>query len=730
MAPELAETMRTLNYITMNDTGQSWQYFIEAATRLWAKKIQGEYLQEIKGIAAGATSAGTPLTWQDVLALNGEMELTGYWYPGILSGDYSDGLDKTHCSAFIATGSYTKDGKVVMAHNDWDHYVTGQFANLIVDVKPSSGHRLIMQSFPGCIASMTDYFATDAGLMGTETTIGNYDSYDPTKMPEFYRMRKATQYADTLDEWVKYMQASNNGGYANSWLLADADSGEIMRFEQGLKYQSVERTTDGFFVGFNGATDPKIRNLECGGDSNFYDIRTATGARRVRLTQLMNENRGSHRHRGGEDHPRRPLRRLPREGRQPLLADRRRPLRARPLPVLAGAPALLTAGRRRRQGHGQRHGQGAELRGALGQLERHAVRRRGVLPGAPAVELPRRVREGQAHAALDGVQGGRAAERGRQSPPPEPAGGGGWSASPSPAATAGRLRRTTFLPPSRRLCAARWACAPALPVAAPVALRAPSTTLPAWARGGRGALRDLLQPALRLRADLASGGARLLDHHRRRLASLGGRLGHDALALGVGEQAGLVPAGRRQPHHVGAAEGHRGLRHDAVAGHQTDQGPGDLPPHHGAADHGGDLEHALLELRRRPAGQGQPVDHQRLVLGEDEGVGGRDGDAEDGHQRRHARGQGEGRVRHRDLARQVGGEQGPEAGQAPRGGQPASAGSASSTAPPTMAAAAADCGSTSVAAPRSRYTDHGVGAPAASPKSSTTWLGRGAVERR
>ena len=292
LAPELAETQRTLNYITMNDTGQTWQYFIKAAARLWAKKIDGEYLQEIKGIAAGATSAGTPLTWQDVLALNGEMELTGYWYPGILSGAYSDGIDKTHCSAFIATGSYTKGGKVVMAHNDWDHYVTGQFANVIVDLQPASGHRLIMQTFPGCIASMTDYFATDAGLMGTETTIGNYSGYDPKKMPEFYRMRTATQYADTLDEWVKYMQTGNNGGYANSWLLADADSREIMRFEQGLKYQSVERTSDGFYAGFNGATNPKIRNLECGGDSTFYDIRTATGARRVRLTQLMNQYRG------------------------------------------------------------------------------------------------------------------------------------------------------------------------------------------------------------------------------------------------------------------------------------------------------------------------------------------------------------------------------------------------------------------------------------------------------
>ena len=292
MAGELAETRRTLDYITPNDTGRDWDFFIRAATKLWAKKIKGEYLQEIKGIAAGATAAGTPISWQEVLAINGEMELTGYWYPGVLSGAYKTGIDNTHCSAFIATGSYTKGGKVVMAHNDWDHFVTGQFANVVIDVQPASGHRIIMQTFPGCIASMTDYFATDAGLMGTETTIGNYDDYDPKKVPEFYRMRKATQYADTLDEWVQLMQKGNNGGYANSWLLADADSGEIMRFEQGLKYQSVERTGDGYFVGFNGATDPRIRNLECGGDSNFYDIRTATGARRVRLTQLMDQNRG------------------------------------------------------------------------------------------------------------------------------------------------------------------------------------------------------------------------------------------------------------------------------------------------------------------------------------------------------------------------------------------------------------------------------------------------------
>lgn len=291
VAGELAEIKKTLQHIMLNDTGQEYGYFVKAAETLFTRKSEPEFLEEIKGIAAGAQSAGTDISWQEVLEWNGNMELTGYWYPGILAGDYADGVDNTHCSAFIATGSYTRDGRVVMAHNNWDHFVTGQFSNVVLDIKPSSGHEIVMQSFPGCIASMTDYFVTGAGLMGTETTIGNYSGYDPAKTAEFYRMRKATQYANTMDEWVGYMTADNNGGYANSWMLADS-SGEIMLFELGLKYQSVKRTRDGYFTGYNSAQDPRIRNLECGGDPTYYDTRTASGARRVRLAQLMESNKG------------------------------------------------------------------------------------------------------------------------------------------------------------------------------------------------------------------------------------------------------------------------------------------------------------------------------------------------------------------------------------------------------------------------------------------------------
>ena len=53
------------------------------------------------------------------------------------------------CSAFVATGSYTKDGKVIIAHNDWTSYLEGARWTIIFDIAPASGQRILMDGFPG-----------------------------------------------------------------------------------------------------------------------------------------------------------------------------------------------------------------------------------------------------------------------------------------------------------------------------------------------------------------------------------------------------------------------------------------------------------------------------------------------------------------------------------------------------------------------------------------------------
>ncbi len=293
-APELKEVMRSLEFLTYFDTGKHWSFFRDAAEKLWARFVDPEYLEEMKGIAAGARKAGLNLTWQDILAWNGHEELTDYWWPqAMVKYRYLPRITapKDHCSGFIAVGKATADGGVVMAHNSWDNFEWGQFMNYILDIKPERGHRMFMQSLPGYIDSMTDFFVTDAGLMGTETTIGGFSMYDPNEVPEFLRVRRAMQYADNLDQFIRLMRKKNNGGYANSWLLADYRRGEIMRFELGLKFSNVQRTKSGYFIGFNAPLDPRIRNLECS-DTGYADIRRHQGGRQVRLTQLMRKYYG------------------------------------------------------------------------------------------------------------------------------------------------------------------------------------------------------------------------------------------------------------------------------------------------------------------------------------------------------------------------------------------------------------------------------------------------------
>ena len=147
-----------------------------------------------------------------------------------------------------------------------------------------------MMGFPGWIWSGTDFFVTSKGIIGTETTIGGFIKYE-NNIPISCRIRHAMQYGDTLDDYVKILLDGNSGDYANSWLFGDTNTNEIMRLELGLRFHNVERTKNGYYIGFNAAYDPRIRNLECV-NTGFDDIRRHQGARRVRLADLMDTWKG------------------------------------------------------------------------------------------------------------------------------------------------------------------------------------------------------------------------------------------------------------------------------------------------------------------------------------------------------------------------------------------------------------------------------------------------------
>jgi hypothetical protein len=294
LAKEIANAIHTAQYLAKWDTGEEFDTFVNAAIDQFTDRVDDEFTAEMRGIADGAQ-----VPYELVLAWNGYMDLLQSWWPSHLAEHKPQLTSKPwhgrrghHCSAFIATGSATRGGRIVMAHNSWDRYATGDAFNVIFDIVPEEGNRILMQGLPGCISSLTDFWITSAGLMVTETTISNFVGYFASGSPEFYRSRKATQYAASIGEWCEIFASDNNGGYANSWLLGDTKTGEIARYELGLHYSGFEITRDGFYSGFNTATDLKIRNQECVGVGDDYTDVRKNGARRLRWMQLADAYRG------------------------------------------------------------------------------------------------------------------------------------------------------------------------------------------------------------------------------------------------------------------------------------------------------------------------------------------------------------------------------------------------------------------------------------------------------
>jgi hypothetical protein len=294
-ADDFSEIKKMLDFYMYESYGMKWDFFIDKVNEdfyIMTKNDFPEFFEEMVGIAEGLNANGCKSSTEEIIAWNFYLSIP-YWFQTVIEGNWKnkEGGASDKCSAFIAVGKdWTKDGKIVVAHNSFSEFIDGQYSYIVLDIKPEKGHRIIMQTSPCWIWSGTDFFVTSKGIIGTETTIGGFLPYEK-KIPIGYRIRKAMQYGNTMDDYVNILLNGNSGDYANSWLFGDIHKNEILRIELGLNYHNVERTTNGYFIGFNATYDPQIRNLECI-NQGFFDIRRHQGARYVRLSELMDENKG------------------------------------------------------------------------------------------------------------------------------------------------------------------------------------------------------------------------------------------------------------------------------------------------------------------------------------------------------------------------------------------------------------------------------------------------------
>lgn len=304
-ATEFSKIQEMLNYYTFEVTGRHWSFFIDVAKKHFTQKIRKHFPEiytELEGITKGCNHYGIKTTIDEIVAWNNYITILECWYPKWMRKKNSkssepenvpslkEGGSSDRCSAFIATGKYTKDGKIVVAHNSFVDFIDGQYYRTILDINPTQGCRILMQTTACCIWSGTDFFVTSAGIIGTETTIGGFLPYEEN-LPISCRIRKAMQYGKDLDDYVKILLDGNSGDYANAWLFGNIHTNEIMRFELGLKYWDVQRTTDGYYYGCNFAFSPEIRNFECS-NTGYCDVRRHQGARQVRIPMLIEQYKG------------------------------------------------------------------------------------------------------------------------------------------------------------------------------------------------------------------------------------------------------------------------------------------------------------------------------------------------------------------------------------------------------------------------------------------------------
>ncbi len=296
LAPEIKDDYLAISTEMTHEEKRDWAYFRKLSQDMFWPRVEQEYRDELNGIVEGLKARGVALDVWDVVTMNAWLEIPYYdkvhdkqMVPRVTSTGGPAGPGD-HCSAFVATGSYTKDGRVVIGHNNWTSYSSGERWNIMFDIAPASGSRFLMDGAAGLIHSGDDFGVNSAGIIITETTISSITGFDPNGIPEFVRARKAMQYASSIDDFARIMTEGNNGGYANNWLVADRKNNEVASLELGLKNVTLQRTKDGFFVGSNFPASPKLIKEETDFDPN--DKSKSENARHIRWLQLMEQNKG------------------------------------------------------------------------------------------------------------------------------------------------------------------------------------------------------------------------------------------------------------------------------------------------------------------------------------------------------------------------------------------------------------------------------------------------------
>ncbi len=244
-------TAQSSDYSILVDVGAPGSDDRETADKVARRYIwplvPAEYQQELRGIADGMHAAGYPQdTLWDVVAANAWADEACYatLLPGAQAGAARRrappparrraSARQGGCSAFIATGSATADGRPVMGHDTWTDYDGAFVEQRHVLRPPAQGLRLHLPVVRRRDLERRGLVREQRRSAAHRDHAGRLHLHHRRGMPVFVRAREAAQYDATVAQAIHTLVTRNNGAYSNEWLIGDK-TGKIASLQLGNK---------------------------------------------------------------------------------------------------------------------------------------------------------------------------------------------------------------------------------------------------------------------------------------------------------------------------------------------------------------------------------------------------------------------------------------------------------------------------------------------------------------
>ena len=192
------------------------------------KYVPEEFIEEMQGVADGATDAGYPTDLENLLLLNMGMDAAvGIIYPFLAIVESIPGIplfikrlfENFHaCNGFVVYGDATTDGRVIMGRDfQFSGYGFSE-TTLMIEQFPDEGYNFVTCSAPGFVGLGTGMNSRGIG-MGAQMLTALDLSLD-YGMGLFFTIRNVIQYAGELSEAIDMVRNSKRG---NPWIYSIGD---------------------------------------------------------------------------------------------------------------------------------------------------------------------------------------------------------------------------------------------------------------------------------------------------------------------------------------------------------------------------------------------------------------------------------------------------------------------------------------------------------------------------